>query len=60
MQEEIAEYGIRLRKVLPASRVNVRYAQLLIIIRRLWKVLKKVEERKERRMVRKRMILVLM
>jgi len=40
-----------------------RREQLLIIIHRLWKVLKRVEERewrRERWMVGKRMILVLM
>jgi hypothetical protein len=47
----------------PASRVKARCEQLLIIIHPLWKVLKRVEERvkrRERRMVGKRMILVLM
>jgi len=37
-----------------------RCVQLIIIIHRLWKVLKRVEERWERRMVGNRMILVLM
>jgi len=44
-------------------RVKASPEQLLIIIHRLWKVLKMVEERekrRERRMVGKRMILVLM
>jgi hypothetical protein len=45
------------------SRVKARRDQVLISITRLWKVLKRVEERErrwERRMVGKRMILVLM
>jgi hypothetical protein len=58
--KEIAEHVIRPAKVIPASRVKARCAQLLIIIHRLWKVLTRVEERRERRMVGKRMILVLM
>jgi len=57
---EIAEHVIRPANVIPASRVKARCAQLLIIIYRLWKVLKRVEERRERRMVGKRMILLLM
>jgi len=56
----IAEYRIRQAKVIPASRVKARCVQLLIIIHRLWKVLTRVEERRERRIVGKRMILVLM
>jgi hypothetical protein len=61
--KEIAEHGIRLTKVFPASCVKARCEQLLISIHRLRKVLKRVEERekrRERRMVGKRMILVLM
>jgi len=58
--QEIAEHMIRPAKVIPASRVKARCAQLLIIIHSHWKVLKRVEERRERRMVGKRMILVLM
>jgi hypothetical protein len=54
---EIAEYVISPAKVIPASHVNAESAQQLIILHRLWKVLKRVEERGERRMVRKRMIL---
>jgi len=57
---EIAEHVIRLAKVIAASHVKARCAQLLIIIHRLSKVLTRVEERRERRMVGKRMILVLM
>jgi len=61
--KEIAEHGIRPTKVIRASRVKARREQLLIIIHRLWKVLKSVKERekrRERRMVGTRMILVLM
>jgi len=58
--KEIAEHIISPAKVIPASRVKARCAQLLIIIHRHWKVLKRVEERRERRMVGMRMILVLM
>ena len=61
--KEIAEYVIRLTKVIPTSHVMARYEQLLIIIHRLWNVLKRVEERekrRERRMVGKKIILVLM
>jgi len=57
---EIAEHIIRPAKVIPASRVKARCAQLLIIIHRHWKVLKRVEERRERRMVGMRIIFVLM
>jgi hypothetical protein len=45
---------------MPASHIKARCAQLLIIIHRLWKVLTRVEERRERRMVGKGMRLVLM
>jgi hypothetical protein len=58
--KEIAQCIIRLTKVIPASHVKARCAQLLISIHKLWKVLKMVEERRESRMVGKRMILVLM
>jgi len=58
--KEIAEHIIRPAKVIPASHVKATCAQLLIIIHRHWKVLKRVEERRERRMVGMRMILVLM
>ena len=59
--KDIAEHVIGPVKVIPASHVNARCAQFLIIIHRLWKVQKRVvEERRERRMVGKRMILVLM
>jgi hypothetical protein len=57
---EITNYIIRPTKFIPASCVKVRCEQLLIIIHKLWKVLKRVEERRERRMMGKRMILVLM
>ena len=58
--KETAEHIIGPAKVIPASRVKARCAQLLIIIHRHWKVLKRVEERRERRMVGMRLILVLM
>jgi len=57
--KEIPEQVIWPEMVFPASRVKARCAQLLIIIQRHWKVLKRVEERMERRMVGKRMIHVL-
>ena len=58
--KEIADQVIRPVKVIPASHVKARCAQLLFIIHRLWKVQTRVEERRERRIVGKRMILVLM
>jgi len=58
--KEIAKHVFRPVKVIPARRVTARCAQPLIIIHTLWNVLKRVEERRERRMVGKRMILVLM
>jgi len=59
-EKAVAEHVIRPAKVIPACRAKARCAQLLIITHRLWKVLKRVEERRERRMVGKKMILVLM
>ena len=61
--KEIAKHIIRPTKVIPASRVKATCDQLLSIINRLWKVLKRVKERekrRERRLVGKRIILVLM
>jgi hypothetical protein len=58
--KEIAEHVIRPANVIPTSRVKARCTQLLIIIHKLWKVLTRVEESRETRMVGKRMILVLM
>jgi hypothetical protein len=61
--KEIPEHGIRPTKVISTSHVKARHEQLQIIIHRLCKVQKRVEEsekRRERRMVSKRMILVLM
>jgi len=60
--KEIAEQVIRPTKVIPLAvlRLDVRNCSSLY---RLWKVLKRVEERekrRERRMVGMRMILVLM
>jgi len=59
-EKKIAEHIIRPAKAIPTSHVKARCAQLLIITHRLWKVLKRVEERRERRMVGKRIILVSM
>jgi len=53
---EMAKYVIRLAMVIPTSHVKARYAQLQIIIHRLWNVLKRVEEWGK---VGKRIILVL-
>jgi len=58
--KEIAEHVMRPVKVIPTSHVKARCVQQLIIMHRLWKVLKRVEERRGRRTVGKRMILVLM
>jgi len=58
--KEIANIFIRLAKVIPASSLQARCAQQLIMIYRRWKVLMRVEERRERSMVAKTMILVLM
>ena len=57
---EITKYVIRRLKVVPARHVMTSFAQHLIIIHSLWQVLKRVEERNERKRVGKRMILVLM
>jgi hypothetical protein len=57
---EIAEHIIGPPKVIATNRVKARCTQLPTIIYRLWKVLNMVERRRERRMVGKRMILVLM
>jgi hypothetical protein len=57
--KEIAEHVIRSAKVIPACCVKARCAQQLIILHRLWKVLSRGNERRERRMEGKRMILVL-
>jgi hypothetical protein len=56
----IAKHVIRPAKVITSSPVKARCAEQLIVIRTLWKVLTRVEDRRERRMVGKRMILVLM
>jgi len=57
---EIAVHVIRPANVIPTRQVKPRVAQLLIIIYRLWTIQKMVEERRERRMVGQRMMLVLM
>ena len=58
--KEIAEHVNRPANVFPASYVQARCVPPLNLTHRLWKVLKPVEVRRERRMVGKRMILVLM
>ena len=58
--KQIAEHIRRPVKEIPASHVKARCVQLPVIIHGLWKVLKRVEERRERRMVGKRKILLLM
>jgi hypothetical protein len=60
MGNKIAECVIRPADVLPASHVNASCEQLVIVSHRLWKDLKRVEERSVRRMVGKRMILASM
>jgi hypothetical protein len=57
---DIPEHVIRPTKVIPASHDKASSAQVLTVIHSLWKVLKRVEVSRERRMVGKRMILVLM
>jgi len=59
-EQQIAKYVIRPSMVIPASCVKARCVQLLIITHRVWKVLKMVNERRERSMVGRRIILVLM
>jgi hypothetical protein len=55
--KEIAEPVIQPAKVIPTCCLKARCAQLLSVIHRLWMVLRTVEERRERRMVGKRMLL---
>jgi hypothetical protein len=56
--KESAEHIIRPTQVIPGYHDKAICAQLLIILHRHWKVLTRVELRRERRMVGKRMILV--
>jgi hypothetical protein len=49
--KEINKHIIRPTKVIPTSHVKAGCTQLPIIIHRLWKVLKRVQERRERRIV---------
>jgi len=49
--KEIAEHMIGPANVIPTIYVTARCAQQLIIIHRHWKVLKRVQERRERRKV---------
>ena len=58
--KEIAERIIKPVNLIPASHVKARCAQLLIITPRLWKDLKRVEERRVRTMVGKKIILASM
>jgi hypothetical protein len=53
MQPEITKHGITPVKVIPACHVKARCMQLVIIIHRLWMVLKSLEERMERWIVGK-------
>jgi hypothetical protein len=58
--KEIAEHVIRATKLIPTCHVKGRHEQLLIIIHRLSKVQKKVQEReksRESRIIGNRMIL---
>ena len=57
--KEIAEYVIKPAKVIPASRVQARREQLLCILERHWKVLKWLEEMRDRKKMGKRIIHVL-
>jgi len=56
--EGIAKHLIRPANIIPTSRVEASCTQQIIIIHSVWKVLKIVEERTERRMMGKGMILV--
>jgi len=57
--KEIAHCVIRLAKLIPASHVKAESVQLLIIIHKLWMILKRVEVRRERRMEGNRMMHVI-
>jgi hypothetical protein len=57
---QMAEHLIRPGKVIPSSHVKAKGAQLLIMIYRQWRVLKWVEERRERGMAGKGTIPILM
>jgi hypothetical protein len=57
--KKLVEHGIEPTMVTPTSHVKARCTPLLIIMHRLWKALKRVQERRQREMVGKRMILVL-
>jgi hypothetical protein len=58
--KEVTKHVMWPGKVVPASRVKARCGQLQITIHRLWNYLKWGEERRERRMVGSKIILVLM
>jgi hypothetical protein len=57
---QMAEHLIRPGKVIPSSHVKAKGAQLLIMIYRQWRVLKWVEEKRERGMAGKGTIPILM
>jgi len=57
--QEIIEHIITPTKEIPASHVEARGALLLIVAYRLQKVVKRVDEKRERRIVGKRITLVL-
>jgi len=57
---EISDHAIQPAKVIRTSQVQARYAHLLLISHTLRNVLKRVEDRRERRIAGKRMLLVLM
>jgi len=52
-EQQIAQHIIRPATIITASHIKTMCAPLLIIRHRVWKVLKMVEERRERRMVGK-------
>jgi len=57
---QLAECRIRPANLMPTRHVKAGCVQLLIIMHKLWKLLKRVEERMERWIFGKRMILILM
>ena len=59
-QKAIAQHVIRPAKAIPTNHIMAKCTQLLITIHRLWMVLKRVEERRDGRIVGKRIILELM
>jgi len=57
---EIADHIVRLGKVIPPCCVTAGYTQMIIIIERYQKVLNRVVEWRERRMMSMRIVRVLM